>query len=282
MINNILERPIVLERIGPFSGHIQYVENCLETDGNRFCNHVHEECEIYVHLEGNVSFVVEGHLYPITTGSIIFTRPYEAHHCIYHDNSLHRHYVIRFSKESCIDLLSALFHRKAGTDNMLVLPQEKALSLHSLCNRLLSDYDQSLSSYIYFLRILDLLTSGTVQSDIELQATPSTLTALKYINENIAEQISISNLAEQCLTSVSALERNFKKDVGTTPSKYILERRLSLALSYLQGNYSVFEVCEKCGFSDYSYFIACFKKRFNITPLQYMKKKKDEQKGAGS
>lgn len=278
MINNILEKQIALDQIGPLTGHIQYVENRLETDENRLCNHVHDECEIYINLEGNVSFVVEDHLYPILPGSIIFTRPYEAHHCIYNDSFIHRHYVIRFSPENCALLLPNLLNRKAGTNNLLVLPKEKELSLYSLCNRLLSEHDHLLSSYIYFLRILDLLTNGTVQNDIELQATPSTITTLKYINENIAEPIPISLLAKQCLTSVSTLERNFKKDIGTTPSKYILERRLSLALSYLQGNYSILEVCEKCGFSDYSYFIACFKKRFNITPLQYMKKKKDEQK----
>ena len=279
MINNILDKKIALERIGPFSGHIQYVENRLETDGNRLYNHVHDECEIYINLEGNVSFIVEDHLYPIMPGNIIFTRPYEAHHCIYHDNTIHRHYVLRFSPENCTALLPSLFERKAGTNNLLILPKEKEVSLYSLCNRLLSEQDRSLSSYIYFLRILDLLANGAVQNDIERQATPSTLKTLKYINENIAEPISISLLAEQCLTSVSTLERNFKKDIGTTPSKYILERRLSLALSYLQGNYSILEVCEKCGFSDYSYFIACFKKHFHITPLQYMKKKKEEQKG---
>ncbi len=278
MINNILETKFELGRIGPFSGHIQYVENRLETDDNRLYNHVHDECEIYVNLEGNVSFIVEDHLYPIMPGNIIFTRPYEAHHCIYHDNSIHRHYVIRFASEHCTDLLPTLFNRKAGTNNLIILSKEKEQSIYSLCNRLLSVQEHSLSSYIYFFRILDLLINGTVQNDIELQATATTIKTLKYINENIAEHISISLLAEQCLTSVSTLERNFKKDIGITPSKYILERRLSLALTYLIGNYSILEVCEKCGFTDYSYFIACFKKRFHITPFQYMKKKTDEQK----
>lgn len=278
MINNILETKFELDRIGPFWGHIQYVENRLETDDNRFENHIHDECEIYINLEGNVSFIVEDHLYPIMPGNIIFTRPYEAHHCIYHDNSIHRHYVIRFSSEQYTELLPPLFNRKAGTNNLIVLSKEKEQSFYSLCQRLLSSQDCSLSYYIYFFRILDLLINGTVQNDIELQVTASTIKTLKYINENIAEHISISQLAEQCLTSVSALERNFKKDIGTTPSKYILERRLSLALTYLQGNYSILEVCEKCGFSDYSYFIACFKKRFHTTPYRYMKNKKEELK----
>lgn len=276
MINSIIERQIAIERIGPLSGHIQYVENQRETDHNRLYNHVHDECEIYINIEGDVSFIVEDHLYPIAPGSIIMTRPYEAHHCVYHDNSIHRHYVIRFFPENCKDLFPTLFERKSGTDNLLVLPEEKALSLFSLCNKLLSEQERTLSSCIVFLRILDLLSNGSVQNDIELQATPSTLKALKHINENITEQISIAALAEQCRTSISALERNFKKDVGISPSKYILERRLSLALSYLKGNFSILEVCEKSGFSDYSYFIACFKRRFNVTPFQYMKMKKEE------
>lgn len=277
MINNILEKRILLDRLGPIPFSIQYVENCLETDENRHCNHVHDACEVYVNLEGNVSFVVEDHLYPITSGNIIITRPYEAHHCVYHDSSVHRHYVIRFSGEGCSELLPFVFRREAGRDNLIVLQKGKEVALRSLCDHLLSGYDNALSSYICFLRIFDLLRNGTAQNDIEMQATPSTLFTLKYINENIAEHISISLLAEQCLTSVSTLERNFKKDVGTTPSKYILERRLSLSLAYLQGNYSIREVSEKCGFSDYSHFISGFRKRFGVTPMQYMKRKQSQR-----
>lgn len=278
MINNILENVIELDKIGPFLCHIQYVENCLATDANRHQNHVHNSFEVYINIKGNVSFIVEDHVYPINPGNIIITRPYEAHHCIYHDNSVHCHYVIRFSNENAAALLPDFLNCKAGTNNLIVLDKEKEMSLNSLCNRLLSIQEHTLSSYIYFLRILDLLASGTVQNDIELQATPSTLKTLKYINEHISEHISISSIAEQCLTSISTLERNFKKDIGTTPSKYILERRLSLSLSYLRGNYTINEVCEKCGFSDYSYFIAIFKKRFNITPLQYLKKELNQTK----
>ena len=45
--------------------------------------HIHDLCEIYVNLSGNVSFVVERNLYKILPGDIIITKPYEYHHCVY-------------------------------------------------------------------------------------------------------------------------------------------------------------------------------------------------------
>ena len=42
-------------------------------------SHIHKECEIYINLSGDVSFEVENHIYPISRGSVIITRPYEYH-----------------------------------------------------------------------------------------------------------------------------------------------------------------------------------------------------------
>ena len=54
--------------------------------------HMHHECEIYVNLCGEVSFAVEDRIYPVRRGSVIITRPYEFHHCIYRANKLHEHF----------------------------------------------------------------------------------------------------------------------------------------------------------------------------------------------
>jgi len=47
---------------------------------------------------------------------------------------------------------------------------------------------------------------------------------------------------------------------------------LAIAAKYLAGGCTVAEACEKSGVSDYSYFIALFRKTYGLTPLQYQKK----------
>ena len=48
-------------------------------------------------------------------------------------------------------------------------------------------------------------------------------------------------------------------------------RRLAAAKMMLEQGASVQETCAACGFSDYSHFIALFKRKFGTTPFQYAK-----------
>lgn len=83
--------------IKPFNLMVSYLELYFESSENVYDSHIHEECEIYVNLSGDVSFVVENHIYPLKPGDIIITRPYEYHHCVYHSNKLHKHFWVLFS-----------------------------------------------------------------------------------------------------------------------------------------------------------------------------------------
>jgi len=77
---------------------VDFSINHLDIDAASSLNqnetHIHKECEIYLNLSGNVCFEVENHLYPISRGSVIITRPYEYHHCIYRSNARHEHFWI--------------------------------------------------------------------------------------------------------------------------------------------------------------------------------------------
>ena len=70
-------------------------------------------------------------------------------------------------------------------------------------------------------------------------------------------------------TSVNTLERHFRASLGITPCEFLRIRRLTKARELLGKGLSVQETSDACGFSDYSHFIALFRRRFGITPLQY-------------
>ena len=63
--------------VNTFDMKVTYSETDCNMSENQFDAHVHEECEIYINLSGDVSFMVENRLYPVSYGNIIITRPFE-------------------------------------------------------------------------------------------------------------------------------------------------------------------------------------------------------------
>ena len=61
--------------------------------------------------------------------------------------------------------------------------------------------------------------------------------------------------------------------MGVPFIKYLRNKKITLAKIHLMKGDSVTTACFESGFSDYSYFIATFHKETGMTPLQYQKKK---------
>ena len=234
-------------------------------------SHIHEECEIYINLSGDVSFMVENRIYPVLPGNIIITRPYEYHHCIYHSDKLHKHYWILFSSKGNEELLDIYFKREAGENNLLVLPADSTEELLSLCDRLCCGAENEIDNYSNFFKILSLLKKAdkpTLSSSLYPEDIAYTL---NYINENLSENLTIKELAQKANVSVNTLERHFTEVLKTTPRNYIKKKRLANVLRLLSSGENVTEACIKSGISDYSGFIREFKGIYGITPLKYQK-----------
>ena len=64
--------------------------------------------------------------------------------------------------------------------------------------------------------------------------------------------------------------RVFKRIMGTTPYNYLTNYRINNAKILLKTtDLSVYEIAERCGFSDTSNFIVQFKKHTGQKPLEY-------------
>ena len=106
-------------------------------------------------------------------------------------------------------------------------------------------------------------------ADATFQYNQQVQEILTYINQHITDAITIEQLAEQFYISTSYICRIFKAATGTTINKYINARRITIAKSLLTMGLGVSEVCEKCGFNDYSNFLKAFTKAVGISPKKY-------------
>ena len=124
--------------------------------------------------------------------------------------------------------------------------------------------------------INDILTSFLVYFPTTAsEMTPPRIseTAIAYINEHFAENITIDDLAHFTGISRYHFIRIFRKETGFTPHEYLVSTRINTAKYLLKNsNLTTKDICFRTDFSCDSVFCYAFKKHLNITPMEYRKR----------
>lgn len=242
-------------------------------DATRDGEHIHDFYEIYVYLSGDVSFFAEDNVYEVKRGDIIIMAPNEIHRCIYHSDTVHEHFCI-WIKE--LPFTSEALKRDFAKNKLISLSDNERERLIDNC---FSFYESSdgedalrLRAAKSFFDILDVIC-GKSRDAIEAKSLPSSFSSIVgYISRHYTEPgFSVTDICEKFYISKSTLCRNFQRYFQTTPSGYIEAKRLSEAKKFLLAGQSVQSACLKSGFSDCSYFIMRFRKKFGITPYKYQR-----------
>ncbi len=98
------------------------------------------------------------------------------------------------------------------------------------------------------------------------------MTVVGYIKNNIEKNISIDELAAKVFLSKDHLIRLFKQELGTTPLKYINQRKIERAqLMLVTQDIPVKAIAIKLSLDNYSYFNRLFKQLTGMTPNEYRK-----------
>lgn len=103
--------------------------------------------------------------------------------------------------------------------------------------------------------------------------------AIITIRFNIDQPVSLNTLAEMLGVNPSHLSRTFKKALGMTLTDYINKLRIEEAKYLLDfSNNSVTEIASHVGYNDSNYFSKVFRKWEHVTPHDYRKRKKRNEK----
>ena len=92
----------------------------------------------------------------------------------------------------------------------------------------------------------------------------------RYLQEHLAEEISLSVLAEEFHLNAQYISQLFKGEIGVNFLAYLTSIRMERAKSLLLTTpLSIAEISERSGYGDYRVFTKTFKKYEGITPSQY-------------
>ena len=92
----------------------------------------------------------------------------------------------------------------------------------------------------------------------------------RYLQEHLAEEVSLSVLAERFHLNPQYISQLFKNESGVGFLAYLTNIRMEKAKKLLLSTpLSVAEVAERSGYGDYRVFTKVFKKSEGVTPSQY-------------
>lgn len=88
-----------------------------------------------------------------------------------------------------------------------------------------------------------------------------------YIEENLAQNLSLTELSQLANMSQYRFARAFKAKMGVSPYAYVLERRIAAARTLItSSDLSLAEIAYDTGFSSQAHMTTTFKKRLGVTP----------------
>jgi transcriptional regulator GlxA family with amidase domain len=99
--------------------------------------------------------------------------------------------------------------------------------------------------------------------------------AVDYVERNLDTDLSAAALARVCGFSEGHFARVFREELGQTPARFVLDRRIAHAAQRLVFTRNTIEaIAEDTGFADRFHFSRVFAKRMGLPPARYRKAKR--------
>ena len=155
------------------------------------------------------------------------------------------------------------------------------LDVHSLFQDQFSYYDymnsysspDALREAMRFMmqKVQELSTGQAPRNDVEK--------AKSYILDNIADAITVKDVADHVGLSAEYFTKLFKKETGQSIKEYITLMKVEAAKNMLaHSNISVGMVALELGYSNFSHFSQVFRKYENVTPSEYRSRIAEEKR----
>lgn len=248
--------------------------------------HFHKDCFEFTYIvKGSALFSVGEHAFNLSGGDLFITQMNEIHDTGALPLPLHKMFWMQLDasnpnaflylqQDEAATLIHELSHLKA---HVITMNETETNNLLYAVFQLFHQVDTSkhrqgaalLTFFLYRVIEQSLLT--------EFKLTPDIGRAINYVLDNITENIALEQLAKISLLSVSRFKQKFKSQIGSTPREFINSEKVRCAKTLLLEGENITDVAMEFGFSSSSYFSVVFKQFTSFSPLNYVKKSKNQK-----
>ena len=239
--------------------------------------HLHSQYEFYYNVSGASRVFVDEKIYECTGHDLFFFPRLSIHKGIIPRDDNYERYVINIDPK-VVDSIN----RTIGLHNPLDWMTDEDLCVskkvnlndeeHQMFVKMVAEYNiakSDLSRYSIFIKILDFLSTffadGKKCEEALAEGTNLLEKALMIVEERFKD-IRVADISQMLYVNSSHLSTIFKEEYGITLEKYLIVRKIAQAKKYLYMGIPVKQVCELCGFQDYTNFIRTFKKYEGYSP----------------
>lgn len=256
--------------------------------------HVHKYTELIIFTSGRAVHAVENLKNPVESGSVVVIVP-GFQHCFLESEDT-EYYIFSFDIDRILGtnkelkslkgiqaffISSAYYRYRHLFTSAMKIGKKELYFVTYLCEEILQTFQEKQPGYEvavkeYFFCLMIYLSRRYIPKETGVQKSFRGMEeSMTYLETHYTENILVRELATIAHLSERHYTRLFRQIYGQPPMSYIIKCRLDHACDLLkETEYSITEICERCGFSDLASFSKIFKKTYDTTPSRYRKDKK--------
>lgn len=253
--------------------------------------HYHDFNKIIIFLSGKVTYLIEGKAYNLKPWDILLVNNHYVHKPIIDSSEIYERIIIwansdfieNHNYENC-DLSTCFRLANEKSFNLIRLNSKLQDNIKFIIDSLMTsfnsqDFGSKLLSNSLFIQLLVYLNrvhlnNMYINDEASLKYDKQIEKILKYINNNLSENLSTETLSQKFYISKYYLMHKFKKETGYTLHNYVNQKRLLMAKDLISSGDQITKVYLQCGFNDYTCFLRSFKNLFKKSPSEFSPKTK--------
>lgn len=259
------------------------LQSYMSPDAQLQAPHFHYQSELLMVVDGTAEFVVDGQCYSLQRGSVLFMSNLEPHYASSSSAGFDR-YMLRFSNEFFVSMLRdptllSVFKQRPGSfcHHHPCDPAEFDASLAHIL-RMEQEYQQQRPYWTLAIsaHLCEILlefyrhTPDFFPADQNSERQNLIFEIQNYLDSHLQEDLRLETVAERFFINPYHLSHSFSRVTGYPFKSYIITARLSKAKDLLiNTDLEVNQICCEVGFGSVSHFIASFKQKEGLSPLQY-------------